>query len=393
MAIEYNNIILNVGRKPSKKSFLVAIPMFRYRIETNEFSYGLNFFQKAVLKFKVRPGTKDATIANYLGLDERLITIIIAELQRQGLINEHGALSDKGKEKLWEIDGLVVDSNKRKIGYVLKYVTQDKLYQYYVDKLVMPNLSDGIPPKIVTGTKGDGFDYTETPFFLNELFYNKKTVSSPDEKEILEIIKNSSKKPNSSDDNQTAEKLQKQLSVRFIPDERPEIVWICTWIYLQEREDNTFEPDWRVLDPFGFEDNVAMKAYLNTQESKKLLESINNHFADAETIGRKKISDYQEQLNKVVEDKLLSDFLPGVSELDKNLQQYIQEILKDYCLWQTVEISNIGDYFFLNIQKALENILKKDQERRSEAYKEMYNLFEPDNTKNIEQKKMAIKEN
>jgi hypothetical protein len=54
MAIEYNNIVLNINRRPSTKSLMVAIPMYMYRIETNEFSHGLNFFQKTVLKLKGR---------------------------------------------------------------------------------------------------------------------------------------------------------------------------------------------------------------------------------------------------------------------------------------------------------------------------------------------------
>lgn len=385
MAIEYNNIIFNINRKPSKKSFLTAIPMYRYRIETNEFSYGLNFFQKAVLKLKARPGTKNETIANYLGLDERLVALIVAELEQSRLINEHGALSDKGKEKLWEVDGLVVDSNKKKIAYVFKYLNQDKLYQYYIDKCDIPNLSEENPPRLIIGTKGDG-DWTETPYFLNEIFNSKITVASPDEREILEVIKNSSRKPNTQDDdNNSSEGLRKQLSLRFIPDDKPEIVWVCTWIYLQEREDGTFEPDWRVLDPFGFEDNVAMKLYLNNKENKKLLGKINNEFADATTIGQKKISDYQDQINKVVEEKLLSDFSINFNQLDSNLQQYVQAVIKNYILLQNQSYNDMDScmLFALNLQNVLENILKQDREKRGDIYQLMFAEFESD-VKNID---------
>lgn len=385
MAIEYSNIILNINRKPSRKSFLAAIPMYRYRIETNEFSYGLNFFQKAVLKLKARPGTRDDTIANLLGLDERLIALIVSELQNSRLINEHGALSDKGKEKLWEVDGLVVDSNKKKIAYVFKYLNQDKLYQYYVDKCETPNLSEENPPKLITGTKGDG-DWTETPYFLNEIFNSKITVASPDEREILDVIKNSSRKPNAKEDaNNSSEKLRKQLSLRYIPDDKPEIVWVCTWIYLQEREDGTYEPDWRVLDPFGFEDNVSMKFYLNNKENKKLLDKANNEFADAETIGKKKISDYQDQINKVVEEKLLSDFSINFNQLDSNLQQYVQAVLKNYILLQNQRYNDMDScmLFALNLQNVLENILKQDSEKRKAIYELMLAEFEPD-VKNID---------
>jgi hypothetical protein len=379
MGIEYSNIILNINRKPSRKSFLTAIPMYRYRIETNEFSYGLNFFQKAVLKLKARPGTANATIANLLGLDERLVALIVSELQDSRLINEHGVLSDKGKEKLWEVDGLVVDSNKKKIAYVFKFLNQDKLYQYYVDKCETPNLSEENPPKLITGTKGDG-DWTETPFFLNETLKSRITVPCPDEREILDIIKNSSRKPNTEvSDNNSSEKLRKQLSLRYIPNDKPEIVWVCTWIYLQEREDSTYEPDWRVLDPFGFEDNIAMKFYLNTNENKKLLDKVNLEFADVETIGQKKIFDYQEQINKVVEEKLLLDFSVNFSQLDSNLRQYLQAILKNYILLQNQNYNDMDScmLFALNLQNVLENILKQDSEKRKTTYQLMLAEFEP----------------
>jgi hypothetical protein len=375
--------------------------MYRYRIETNEFSYGLNFFQKAILKLKARPGTKDETIVQLLGLDARLIDLITSELQRSELINEYGALSDKGREKLWEVDGLVVDANRKKIGYVFKYVNQDKLYQYYVDKCEKPNLSvekEHKMPKIVTGTKDDGEDWVEPPYSLDEIFCNKITVASPDESEILDVISHSSRKPNSRDANKPSEKLRKQLSIRFIPDGKPEPeeVWVCTWIYLKEREDGTFEPDWRVLDPFGFEDNFAMKFYLSNKENKKLLEQIDKKFADAETIGKKKISDYQEQMDTTVEAKLLSDFAANFAQLDTNLQQYVQAVLRNYILLKNQSYSNMDScmLFTLNLQNVLENILKQDGEKRKDIYQRMLAEFEPDrqntDTNNMKKRKAVI---
>jgi hypothetical protein len=382
MATEYNNVILNVGKKPSPKSIMVAIPMYMYRIKTNSFSYGLNFFQKAILKFKVRPGIKDETIAQYLGLDEKLIALLISELRMHSLINEHGALSEKGKEKMSEIDGLIVDKNSEKIGYIFQYPTQDKLYQYYVDGIESPNLSNENPPKIITGTKGDGYDYMEKPFFLEDLCKKRKILPIPDERQILELIQNSGKKPNGTTINQESnkDKLQGQLSIRFIPNANAELVWVCTYIYMQDREDGAFEPDWRILDPFGFGDNVALKFYLNTKENKDLIDYIDKKFANVETIGKKRISEYNDQLGKVIEDKLLSDFSLGVSSLDENLQQYVRAILKNYFLqqYQNCQDMDACVSFSLNIQNALENILKTDKEKRLSIYETMYNHFEPD---------------
>lgn len=94
--------------------------------------------------------------------------MVRAELQAKQLINEQGSLSGKGKEKLNEVDGLVVNSGKRKMGYLFKYVNEDKLYPYYIDKVEPADLLDNLQgkhPKVITGTKGDGEDYTENPFF------------------------------------------------------------------------------------------------------------------------------------------------------------------------------------------------------------------------------------
>ena len=54
-------------------------------------------YRPFVLKLKAKPGIKDEIIAKYIGLDEKLIGIVITELQSMQLINEHGSLSEKGK--------------------------------------------------------------------------------------------------------------------------------------------------------------------------------------------------------------------------------------------------------------------------------------------------------
>ena len=385
MAIEYNNIYFNISRKPSSKYMMVAIPMYMYRIETNEFTHGLNFFQKMILKFKARPGISDEAIAKLVGLDPKLIGIVVSELQSKGFINEYGSLSDKGKEKLWEIDGIVINTGKRKIGYVFQFVNQVKLYQYYISKLVAADVleeSRNDHPKVITGKMGDGDDRAEMPFFLDELIKSRYILPNPDEIDIFRLIRNSNKKSNQKADvkNENTEKLAGQLALRFIS-EQPELVWLCTYVYLQEREDHTFEPDWRVMDPFGIGDSVSLKFYLSDPINNRLLESIGKRFADAKTIGGKIILDYHEQLNKVVENKLLADFSFGVHSLDFNLQLYIQAIVKNFVLQQNRNFTDLDAsmVFSLNLQNALENILKQDKEKRLPIYLNMYNHFEPDN--------------
>jgi len=388
MAIEYNNIILNVSKKPSPKCLLVSIPMYMYRIETNEFSHGLNFFQKTVLKFKAKPGFKDETIAEYLGFDLKLISIVTSELMSEKLgrlINEHGSLSENGKQKLNEIDGLIIntDKSKRKIGYIFQFVNQNKLYQYYINKLVQADFIDeekNFFPLIITGTKGDGEDYKEKVTPVDELLRAKISLPQPSEREIIKLIQNTNKNEKQADeDDLKIQKITSNLAINYLNDQ-PEIYWICTYIYLHQNEDKLFEPDWRIMDPFGYGDNVSLKFYLNSPANKKFLEYINKKFADAKTIGGSLFSNYQKQLGKLIEDKILTDFSFGITQLDYNLQQYLTVIIKNYILQQNQNFNDLESSvsFSLNLQNALENILKQDKEKRKKVYDLVYSNLDPD---------------
>ena len=386
MEIEYNNIYHHIKRRPSKKHLMVSIPLYMYRVETNEFEHGLNFFQKVVLKFKAKPNIKNETIAQLTGLDAKLIAMVSAELQGKGLISEYGSLSEKGREKLNEVEGLVVNSGKRRIGYVFKYLNQDKLYPYFIQKVNPADILEDKSqhPKIVTGTKGDGEDYTELPFFIDDLIFKKQTFNKPSEREIIQLIQNTNRKSEQKqEDEEKNNKLTKQLSIRFLK-EQPEIVWVCTYIYLKENEDGYFDPEWRICDPFGFGDSISLKFYLSKLGNENLNKSIVGRFSDAKTLEGKTLSDFYEILNNRIEEKLLSDFSIGIKTLDTNLQSYIESVLKNIILLdqQTYQDLDASLSFSLNIQNALENIFKQDREQRQSAYTQLYSNFEPDKKTN-----------
>jgi len=390
MEIEYNNIYHHIKRRPSKKYLMVSIPLYMYRVETNEFEHGLNFFQKVVLKFKAKPNIKNETIAQLTGLDDKLIAMVSAELQGKGLLSEHGSLSDKGREKLNEVEGLVVNSGKRRIGYVFKYLNQDKLYPYFIQRVDPADILEdkGKHPKIVTGTKGDSEDYTELPFFIDDLVIKKQTFNKPTEREVLQLIQNSNRKSEQKqEDEEKNNKLSKQLSIRFLKDQ-PEIVWVCTYIYLKENEDGYFDPEWRIADPFGFGDSISLKFYISKLGNENLNKSIIGRFSDAKTLEGKTLSDFHEIINKRIEEKLLSDFSIGIKTLDTNLQTYIESVIKNIVL---LEQQNYNDLdaslsFTLNIQNALENIFKQDREQRNSFYEIVYSELDRD----FEKKKRSL---
>lgn len=382
MEIEYNNIYHHIKRRPSKKYLMVSIPLYMYRVETNEFEHGLNFFQKVVLKFKAKPNIKSETIAQLTGLDDKLIAMVSAELQGKGLLSKHGSLSDKGREKLNEVEGLVVNSGKRRISYVFKYLNQDKLYPYFIQKVDPADIleDNGQHPKIVTGTKGDGEDYTELPFFIDDLIVKKQTFNKPTEREVLQLIQNSNRKSEQKqEDEEKNNKLSKQLSIRFLKDQ-PDIVWVCTYIYLKENEEGYFDPEWKIADPFGFGDSISLKYYISKLGNENLNKSIIGRFSDAKTLEGKTLTDFYEIINKRIEEKLLSDFSIGTKTLDINLQTYIESVIKNIIL---LEQQNYNDLdaslsFSLNIQNALENIFKQDREQRISIYERVYSEIDAD---------------
>ncbi len=390
MEIEYNSIYHHIKRRPSKKYLMVSIPLYMYRVETNEFEHGLNFFQKVVLKFKAKPNIKNETIAQLTGLDDKLIAMVSAELQGKGLLSEHGSLSEKGREKLNEVEGLVVNSGKRRIGYLFKYLNQDKLYPYFIQRVEPADIlqDKGQHPKIVTGTKGDGEDFTELPFFIDDLIVKKQTYNKPTEREVLQLIQNTNRKgEQKQEDEEKNNKLSKQLSIRFLKDQ-PEIIWVCSYIYLKENEDGYFDPEWRIADPFGFGDSISLKNYISKLGNENLYKSIIGRFSDAKTLEGKTLSDFYEIINKRIEERLLSDFSIGTKTLDINLQAYIESVIKNIIL---LEQQNYKDNdailsFSLNIQNALENIFKQDREQRNSFYEAVFSELDRD----FEKKKRSL---
>ena len=151
--MKIDNIIFNYQKRPSNKSVIVGIPMLVYRIQTNSFRSGLNFFEKAVLKFKSKPGFPNDQIAQYLGIDSKLIDVIQASLVSEKLIGSDGLLTEKGKAQRMLLDGLIVDESKKKIGYVFRYLDEDKYFPYYVQEYRTPNITSDAEPRI-NGVKG-----------------------------------------------------------------------------------------------------------------------------------------------------------------------------------------------------------------------------------------------
>lgn len=391
MATESNRIIFNVPKAPSAKSILVSIPMNMYRIKTNKFDYGLDFFQKAIIMLKANPEVTVSTISACLGLEEDLIERIIRELVINEYLNNSGMLTKKGLDKKRDIDGLVINPKEQEIGYVFQYQDRNEFYPYYVKDLGnMPNLSNR--DEIIIGTKGDGRENCRKPFQMDFISAKKRVMPFPNEAVLFDIIAKTSRKiiakTSRKDDiftHMPMSQLRKTLSVSYLHDTpEPIPVDVCTYVYLPKREeDDLYEPDWQILDPFGYGDSSQLKFYIESFHDDSFRNEIEHRFSDARTIASKNFGDYNIFLTQEVERMKESDFGVEFRRLDKNLQSYLDSAIKNMFLFRQYRYDDFdsGDMFIISTQKALETLFLIDAERRKDIYDEMKEDFStPDKT-------------
>ena len=368
------DIIFNYPKRPSKKSMVIGIPMLEYRIQTNDFKSGLNFFQKAILKFKSRPGFSNEKIAEYLGVDVKLVAAIENELVVEKLLDGNGALTEQGKTQKASMDGLIIDNSKKKIGYIFRYLNEDKFYPYYVSSYRTPNVSSDSEPKI-NGQKGD--DFTYNVYYAKEMLGNIVNTVRPDEKKIFELIKHNDGRAMGDDHDDELPNIGRKLSVKFIPDDKPSLVWVCTYAYLEDQGNDIYGSDWKVLDPFSedAEDSTSLKLYVQ-YNAPELTKKIEESFADVQTIERKLFKEANFQMEKQVEDIILKDF-PLPQKVDKKFYSYLRTIVRTKL---TQEYHNYSDEapareFSLAFQQLFESLLIQHRERFPDEYDKMLREF------------------
>lgn len=128
-----DTFIYNIKERPSKYSFLVAIPFNMYRIQTYKYADGLNFFQRAVLKFMAKPGISIEMISSIMDVDRRLVEIVVKQLKEKKYIDADNLLTDEGRLYRNSAMGIVVDPTEKKVGYVFQMCDRDEYYPFYVN--------------------------------------------------------------------------------------------------------------------------------------------------------------------------------------------------------------------------------------------------------------------
>lgn len=370
MAIEYNKTIFMGMPVPSDKCLLVTIPMDMYRIQTNGFVQGLNFFQKAVLKLKFMPQISNATIAKLLNLEEHLVNIIVDELEEKDLLTSSGYLTPKGNEARRNSSGLIIDESKKKIGYVFSYNDGKELFPCYQSEVCFAEITGD---KLVYTT--DKVRTTNAPLSVFT-HYTPRTVA-PTESEILQLIKCSTHQHLDVGDVDESEK--GLFQIKLVPNDHPETVNICTYIYLpKNEEDNTYSDEWQVMDPFDNRNSYELKAFLNIEEMKnrELANAIFSTFKDAETESNRKYNESVLWFERKVDERIVLIFgEENFSKLSINVKQSVQNVIKAYMRMELDDFKKIAydqtQIFFLNMQASIETILKQDQLEREETYMDL----------------------
>ena len=374
VVIRPKDYIFNVEHRPNKTGVLLAIPMYMYRIETYKIEYGINFFQKAVLMFKTKPGIDNSTIANCLGLDEKLVDVVAEQLVTSRLLTVDGRLTHKGQEIKDDIDGIIVDESKKSIGYVFQHINDDGLYSFYVNNIQKATVIKG---EICTGTKGEtgDEDYYTKPILAEKLLDNRVNNYAPNEREILGLIRRSNKHSHSNKEVEILNVDDRKYGLSFVPDNHPTLVWVCTYAYVPRISENIYGSEWEIQDPFGFENNSELKIYVESLLSDGLIDDFTYNFKDLKTVNDQTIDSFQAMMDELVEKEMEKTFEIGYHKLDRNILKYLRTVLKNYLLLKrTIDIDTCGS-FIGNIQNALEAVFKIDYERNESVYRKVYNAF------------------
>lgn len=362
-------------KKPEDKCLLVAIPMDMYRIQTNKFKSGLNFFQNAVLKLKYLPHISNQRIAELLNLDEYLVNRIEGELVSDGLLSESGVVTTEGDKVMNDSESFIIDDKNRQVGYVFSYNNGKDYFPYYQREIQYANIDEtGMTFSVDNETKY----IDEQPLNLNETETYEATA--PREETVLNMIRNTYHHYLEASDSD--EDLSRNLlKIDFLPNKQAEKVMVCTYVYLPKVENESYyNDDWRVLDPFGNGDSYELKLFLEDEKVKNKDFSITLHstFVDVITENNRKFDEAEKWLNEQVAERLAELFdAKAFLKLDSNVQKSMCSVVKSYLRMERKHFTHITEEFvqpfFINLQSAVETILLQDQNEREEVYDDLDN--------------------
>lgn len=374
--------ILNIKKRPSKYAFLVAIPFWMYRIQSNKFTDGLNFFQRTVLKFLAKPGISVDTISAYMGVDKKLVSLIVEELKTKKYIDSEYLLTEEGKYYRKSAMGLAIDEGEKQIGYVFQMRDRDDYYPFYVHNIdvVSSYVNKEHELGIIVEADENHDEYRSRVFLLcvNE----QENAMAPNERDVLQLMENTCKSRKVSEDviEETVRKCDK-LKLNFLPDGTPENVYICTYVYLEKLGTNIYDQDWKVLNPF--EDGSAspnLKFYLQSLQDNRFEMHLQEQFKDAYTDGDATWADGEKEIEKKLDLRMKLDYgeiKPIPSDPNNNLLNWLRTVVEYHLKYAASEYTKVdcSHMIITYTQRIVELIFKIDSEERSDLYWRIQNQY------------------
>lgn len=364
----------NLDGRPSSMCRMVTFPLYMYRIRTKKFITGINFFQKAVLRFKNCPSVNEEDIVNATGFDPKLVSIVESELHNEKLLDTDGTITQNGRDVILSDDGIIIDENNTSTGYIFRPIDRQELLPTYTTHIDETDIIPQDRPNrilIVDGVKDNGEDRFEDSYDLTRNIGKAVTDFTPETSDILDAIQASVYGTHAEMDSDLTDKKEKQLSVNFLPDATPEIIFVSTYVYLPRYNDgDLYEADWTVQDPFTGKDSQYLKLYLTSIMNSDFNGFIESAFTNAKTIGNRRRTEYMSIREDNINTLFNIDFGDRMENVDQNLYIYTKSVVGAMCDLESYMYDNINasDTLISNIQKGLECIFQEDKKERELLY-------------------------
>jgi len=361
--------------KPTEKSFLVGIPMYMYRIQSQGFSSELNFFQDLVLKFKRQPDTSCVDISNMTGLDIKLLERVEGELIRKNLLSEYGSITDSGKDLLDNKRSIIIEQNTQRLGYVFQYLTQTNYYPYYIPTIHEAEAINEDATVISVDVENDSS--TERLYHLN-LSNLQIAGNAPSDVEVCHLIENTKHHKEDVSEADSLEGLSKLLSIRFVPNGTPIPVLVCAYIYLPllNEEEGIYSTEWKVTNPFADGDSEELEVYLKSLNLPSLKKKILNEFREADTDINRKYAEVDDLLESETFNEIKVQIGTKFELLDDSLKEQVKNTIRCFVRLQHINNFDYQAPLFLEMQKTIESILAYDVSRRSSIYRYLDSAYD-----------------
>lgn len=374
MEFSSNKIIYN-QIKPTEKSFLVGIPMYMYRVQSQGFSSELNFFQNLVLKFKRQPDTSCGDISNMTGLDIKLLERVETELKKKNLLSEYGSITSGGIELLDNKRSIIIEQDTQSIGYVFQYLTQTNYYPYYIPSIHEAEAINEEATVIAIDVENDSS--TEKLYHLN-LKNRQIEGNAPSDVEISHLIENTKHNKDDVDEGDSLEGLSNLLSIRFVPNSKPIPVLVCAYVYLPlvNEEEGIYSTEWKVTNPFAEGDSEELEIYLKSLNMPSLKKKIVNEFREADTDINRKYAEVDELFELETNNEIKDLFGANYDSLDEILRELVKNTIRCYVRLKYVVSFDYQGPLYIEMQKTIEAILEKDFSTRSSDYNTLKRYFD-----------------